>query len=75
VPAKLSHSVRSGQLILYNGWETYQFRGGSGTNAIEAGMVKWLSLAGGYGHLKYWPMEWSPSPTMRGSRVDIAKMD
>ena len=34
-----------------------------------------VRLAGGYGHLKYWPMEWSPTPTMRGSRVDIAKMD
>jgi len=74
VPVKLSHTVRPGQVILYNGWEPYQFRGGWGTNTVEAGMVKWLHLAGGYGHLQYWPMEWSPVPTMRGSRVDVAKL-
>jgi hypothetical protein len=53
--------------------ETYQFRGGSGTNAIEAGMVNG-EFAGGYGTSEYWPAGRSPTP-MRGSRVDIAKMD
>jgi hypothetical protein len=34
-------------------------------------MVKWLHLAGGYGHLKYRPWHWQPVPTDRGVRVDI----
>jgi DMSO reductase family type II enzyme molybdopterin subunit len=75
VRVMLSQSVRPGQIIIYNGWEPYQFRGGQGTNTLEAGMVKWLRLAGGYGHLQYWPFEWSPVPTMRGSRVEVAKID
>ena len=72
---KLAQSVRPGQVIIYNGWEPYQFRNGQGTNTLEAGMVKWLRLAGGYGHLQYWPFEWSPVPTMRASRVEVTKID
>ena len=43
-------------------------------NDIEPGMIKWLHLAGGYGHLRYWVTEWQPSPVMRSTRVGIAKM-
>ena len=40
-------------------------------NNLEPGMFKWLHLAGGYGHLKYWPTEWQPCPVMRATRVDF----
>ena len=36
-------------------------------------MVKWLHMAGGYGHLKYRPWHWQPVPTDRGVMVDVAK--
>jgi hypothetical protein len=36
-------------------------------------MVKWLHLAGGYGHLRYWLMQCQPVPIDRGIAVDIAK--
>jgi anaerobic selenocysteine-containing dehydrogenase len=71
VAAKLSPSVRPGQVILYNGFEPYQHPGWRGQSDVEPGMVKWLHLAGGYGHLKYRPWHWQPVPTDRGVRVCI----
>lgn len=75
--AKVSPSVRPGQVILYNGFEPYQHRDWHGQSDVEPGMVKWLHLAGGYGHLKYRAWHWQPVPTDRGVRVDIhpAKAD
>jgi nitrate reductase alpha subunit len=70
--AKVTEAVRPGQVIIYNGWEPYQFSNWSDPSNIEPGMVKWLHLAGGYGHLKYWLMEWQPCPTDRATRVEVA---
>jgi anaerobic selenocysteine-containing dehydrogenase len=52
VPVKLSPSVRPCQVIIYNGWDPYQFKDWRGCNEYEPGMVKWLHMAGGYGHLR-----------------------
>jgi len=41
---------------------------------LEPGMVKWLHLAGGYGHLRYWPIQWQPTPVDRAVRVDVEKV-
>ena len=41
----------------------------------EARGVQCLHLAGGYGHLRYWPFQWQPTPYDRGIRVDVAKID
>ncbi len=71
--AKLSPSVRPGQVIVYNGWEPYQFENWKDSASMEPGMVKWLALAGGYGHLRYWLMQCQPVPVHRGIAVDIAK--
>jgi hypothetical protein len=38
------------------------FRGWRGPMDLEPGLVKWLHLAGGYGHLRYWFLEWQPTP-------------
>ena len=73
VPAKVAPNVRRGQLIVYNGWEPYMFRGWRGPMDVEPGMVKWLHLAGGYGHLRYWPLQWQPVPIDRAIRIDIEK--
>ena len=74
-PVKLSPSVRPGQVISYNGWEPYQYRTWKGASDLETGMVKWLHFAGGYGHLRYWPLQWQPVPFDRGIRVAVAKLD
>ena len=74
VPVKLSPSVMPGQVICYNGWDPYQFREWRGPMDLEPGMVKWLHLAGGYGHLRYWPIQWQPTPVDRAVRVDVEKV-
>jgi DMSO reductase family type II enzyme molybdopterin subunit len=74
-PVKLTPSVRPGQVISYNGWEPYQYRTWKGASDVEPGMVKWLHFAGGYGHLRYWPLQWQPVPFDRGIRVAVAKLD
>ncbi|MEE8386023.1 MAG: molybdopterin dinucleotide binding domain-containing protein, partial [Dehalococcoidia bacterium] len=75
VPVKLSPSVMPGQVICYNGWDPYQFREWRGPMDVEPGMVKWLHLAGGEGHLRYWPIQWQPTPIDRAVRVDVEKMN
>jgi hypothetical protein len=37
-------------------------------------MIKWLHLAGGQGHLRYWPIQWQPVPIDRAVRVEVEKM-
>ena len=73
VPAKVAPNAMPGQVIVYNGWEPYMFRGWRGPMDLEPGMVKWLHLAGGYGHLRYWPLQWQPTPIDRAVRVDIER--
>ncbi len=63
---KVSPGVRPGQVISYNGWDGHQYRDWQGANEIEAGMVKWIAFAGGYGHINYSLAEWQPVPVDRG---------
>jgi DMSO reductase family type II enzyme molybdopterin subunit len=72
VQARVTPAVQPGQLILYNGFEPYQFEGWRDFSHLEPGMVKWLHLAGGYGHLRYRALHWQPVPIDRAVRVDVA---
>jgi DMSO reductase family type II enzyme molybdopterin subunit len=74
ISVKLSPSVRPGQVILYNGFEPYQHREWFSQSDVEPGMVKWLHMAGGYGHLQYRPWHWQPIPIDRGIGVDVEKL-
>lgn len=58
---------------MYNGWEPYMFEGRDDPAGIEAGMVKWLHLAGGYGHLKFSRDNWQPQQSDRGIAVEVEK--
>ncbi len=73
VEARVTPSVRPGQLIMYNGFDPYQFEGWADTANVEPGMVKWLHFAGGYGHLRYRGLHWQPVPIDRGVHVDFEK--
>jgi anaerobic selenocysteine-containing dehydrogenase len=75
VPVKVGNWVRPGQVIVYNGWDPYQFDGWKGPMDVEPGMVKWLHLAGGYGHLKYWPIQWQPVQVDRSIRVEVTSVN
>ncbi len=74
IQAKISPACRPGQIILYNGFEPYQHPEWYAQGDIEPGMVKWLHMAGGYGHLKYRPWHWQPVPVDRGIGVDVEKL-
>lgn len=71
--AKVAPGVRPGQIISYNGWDGHQYQKWMGANEIEAGMVKWIAFAGGYGHINYTETEWQPIPTDRGVPCDFEK--
>ena len=72
VQARVSSTVRPGQVVMYNGWEPYQFKDWKDPANVEPGMVKYLQLAGGYGHLRYRTICWQPVQVERGMRVDFA---
>lgn len=74
VRVKISSGACPGQVVMYNGFDNYQFPDWAGPNDAEPGMIKWLHLAGGYGHFKYWATEWQPCPVMRNTRVGIEKV-
>lgn len=73
--AKVAPGVRPGQIISYNGWDGHQYKDWRGANEIEAGMVKWIGMAGGYGHINYVESEWQPVPTDRAVRCDFRAVD
>ena len=75
VASPVSPAQRPGALTVYNGFEGFHFPGGAGPNEVEPGVVKWLGLAGGYGHLCYAPTEWQPIPADRCVNVSIAAVD
>lgn len=71
VRARLSSGPRPGQVILYAAWDPTGFSGWRDGTQIEAGMVKWLHLATGWGHLRYTPSHWQPVHFDRVHRVDV----
>jgi len=73
IQARVTPAVRPGQVIVYTGYESYLHPEWKDLPNLETGMVKWLMLAGGYGHLRYRPQLWQPVPVDRGVRVDIQK--
>jgi hypothetical protein len=74
IRTKLSSAARPGQVIVYHAWEPYQHRNWKSSDAIVPGMIKWLHLAGGYGHLNYWRWNWVQQQVDRAVRVEIEKM-
>ena len=75
VALRVSPAVRPGQLIIYNGFEPYQFQQWHDPANVEPGMVKWLAFAGGYGHLRYRGIHWQPVPIDRAIRLDVRKIE
>ncbi len=74
VPARVTASAGPGQVVMYNGFEPYQFPNWAGPNDAEPGMVKWLHLVGDYGHLRYSATNWQPCAVMRGTRVGVERV-
>ncbi len=75
VTVKVTGAVRPGQVILYASWEPYLFKEWKDATMVEPGAVKWLHLAGGYGHLKYTTQQWQPTQSDRLFSVEVAAME
>ncbi len=71
IHVKLSPAVRPEQVIVYNGFEPFQFKGWKDPANVEPGMVKWLHLAGGYGHFRFRSLCWQPVPIDRAVRLEV----
>ncbi len=75
VRAKLSASVRPGEVIIYHAWEPYQYRNWKPYDAAIPGLIKWLHLAGGYGHLTFWRNNWQPQQVDRAIAVEVERVN
>ncbi|UCD85807.1 MAG: molybdopterin-dependent oxidoreductase [Deltaproteobacteria bacterium] len=73
INVKLTPSVRPDQVICYHAWEPYQHKGWKSYDIALPGMIKWLDIAGGYGHLNFWVFNWCTNPVDRGIAVDVVK--
>ncbi|HXF50558.1 MAG TPA: molybdopterin dinucleotide binding domain-containing protein, partial [Dehalococcoidia bacterium] len=74
VRVKRAPSCRPGQVVIYHAWEPLQFRGGKSYDFAIPGFIKWLHLAGGYGHLRYWRWNWVPQQVDRAVMVNVEKV-
>lgn len=73
IRVKLSSATRPGVVIVYHAWEPYQYRGWKPYDTVVPGMIKWLHLAGGYGHLNYWRWNWVQQQVDRAIPVEVEK--
>jgi len=71
--ARSKKEVRPGQIIIYHAWEPYQFEKWKSYDTAIPGMIKWLDLAAGYGHLNYYRWNWVTQPIDRAVSVDVEK--
>ena len=73
IHTKLSSAAPPGEVIVYHAWEPYQYRNWKPYDNVAPGMIKWLHLAGGYGHLNYWRWNWVQAQVDRIIPVEVEK--
>ncbi len=73
IRVRRSPGTKPGQVVIYNGYEPFQFKDWRGPENVEPGMVKWLHFAGGYGHLQYRGLHWQPIPIDRAVHLDVRR--
>ena len=71
IMAKVSPSVRTGQLIIYHAWENFQFKDGKGFQNLIPTPLNPVELAGGQYHLRPMITCLQPSHTDRDTRVEV----
>jgi len=71
VMAKVSPAVRRRQLIVYHGWENFQFKDGKGFQNLTPSPLNPVELAGGQYHFRPMLIAMQPSHTDRDTRVEI----
>ncbi len=71
--ARPGKGTAPGQVIVYHAWEPFQFKDWKSYDTAIPGMIKWLDLAGGYGHLDYYRWNWCIQPIDRAVSVEVEK--
>jgi anaerobic selenocysteine-containing dehydrogenase len=74
VRAKVSSSVRPGQIVVYHAWEPYQFAGHRTQQVLTPSPINPIQLAGGYLHLQPRMAVGTPGPSDRGTRVEVERI-
>jgi DMSO reductase family type II enzyme molybdopterin subunit len=71
--AKLTTSVRPGQVIVYHGWEPFQFRHGRSHQSVIPSPLNPIDLAGDYFQLDPTLLMGQPGNSDRGTRVEVER--
>jgi len=74
IRAKVSPSLRPGQVIIYHAWENYQFRNGKGFQNLIPSPINPVELAGGEGHLRPIQICLQPGQNDRDTRVEVKRV-
>lgn len=74
VQAKVSPTVRPGQVIVYHAWEPFQFADHRSHQVAIPSPINPIQLAGGYFHLRAMPNSNSPGQNDRGTRIEVEKI-
>ncbi len=74
VRVRRSPGNRRGQVVMYAAWDPTMFPGWGDGTGVEPGVVKWLHLATGWGHLRYMPAHWQPVHFDRLHRVSVTRV-
>ncbi len=72
--AKVSPSIRPGQVVAYHAWEPFQFKGQSSYQVATASPFNPIQMAGGYYHLQQFMTFGQPGMNDRGTRVEVMKL-
>jgi dimethylsulfide dehydrogenase subunit alpha/complex iron-sulfur molybdoenzyme family reductase subunit alpha len=75
VMAHLSAGIQPSMLFMYHGWDPMMFRDRQNFGAVisTAGLIKPTSMVGGYGHIGYKPVKFSPNQTYKDFTCEFEK--
>ncbi|MDP6980224.1 MAG: molybdopterin-dependent oxidoreductase [Myxococcota bacterium] len=71
IMAKVSRSMRKGQITIYHAWENFQFKNGKGFQNLIPSPLNPVELAGGQFHLRPMIIALQPGHTDRDTRVEV----
>ena len=73
IMAKVSRSMRKGQIAIYHAWENFQFKQGKGFQNLIPSPLNPVELAGGQFHLRPMVIALQPGHTDRDTRVEVER--
>jgi DMSO reductase family type II enzyme molybdopterin subunit len=71
VQAKVSATLRPGQVVMYHAWEPFQFEARRSHQVVTPAPINPIQIAGGYHHIEPAVLVGEPGSPDRGTRVEI----